>query len=167
MDKDVLPRSLRFGGGLGAIIGALIGTGSGAITATLNGVLIGLVSGLVLGLLTGLLTSALAVKTAGTTGGVSVGAYTGMGLGAVIGAVIGALIPESVRMSANTQNLPVLDALVASRFETAVLISFLLAVLGTAVGGWVAGRNLAPGKSDRSSTTDKASLKGRHNGRDG
>jgi hypothetical protein len=58
--------------------------------------------------------------------------------------VLGLLVPDSVRMAANTQQTPVLDALTASRFETAVLICFLLSVLGTAVGAWVAGLNFIP-----------------------
>jgi hypothetical protein len=149
MNTNITQKSIVFGSTLGAMIGALVGAAFGAITVTLNGILIGLTSGLVLGILTGILTAALTVKTAGTTGGVSVGAYTGMAFGAVIGTIIGALIPDSVRMSARTQNLPVLDALIAGRFETAVLISFLLCVLGTAVGAWVAGRNLIPRKLDR------------------
>jgi len=64
----------------------------------------------------------------------------------VLGGFLGVLIPESVRMSANTQQSPMLDALTAGRFETAVLVSFLLCVLGTAVGAWVAGRNFVPRK---------------------
>ena len=42
--------------------------------------------------------------------------------------------------------MPVLDALVIGRFETIVLFSFLLCVLGTMVGAWVSGRNLIPRK---------------------
>jgi hypothetical protein len=58
--------------------------------------------------------------------------------------IIGALIPTSLRMSANTQGLPVLDALTMGRFETAILTSFLLSILGTVVGAWIGGRNLVP-----------------------
>ena len=64
--------------------------------------------------------------------------------GAVFGMMIGALIPASVRMSANTEGMPVLDALVMGRFETAVLFSFLLSILATMVGAWVGGKNLVP-----------------------
>jgi hypothetical protein len=45
--------------------------------------------------------------------------------------------------------MPMLDALVHGRFETTVLFSFLLAVLATAVGAWVSGRNLEPRKLDQ------------------
>ena len=86
----------------------------------------------------------LTVKTAGTTGGVSVGAYTGMGFGMVFGLLFGLLIPTSLRMRANTQGMPVLDALMMGRFETAILSSFLLAILATIVGAWIGGKNLVP-----------------------
>jgi hypothetical protein len=62
----------------------------------------------------------------------------------VFGMILGALIPTSLRMSANTEGVPVLDVLVMGRFETAMLISFLLSILGTMVGTWVGGRNLIP-----------------------
>lgn len=147
IDSNSLMRpSIVFGGVLGAVFGAAIGAAFGAITTTVTGILVGLATGLVLGILTGTLTAALTVKTAGTTGGVSVGAYTGMALGGVLGMVIGALIPTSLRMSANTQGMPVLDALMLGRFETAMLASFLLSILGTIVGAWVGGKNLVPRK---------------------
>ncbi len=146
--NDMMQRSITFGSFLGIAAGALIGAAAGAITATWNGVFIGIGSGAVLGLITGILTAIATVKAAGTTGGVSTGAYTGMGLGAVIGGIFGAMIPDSVRMSANTQHTPVLDALTQGRFETAVLICFLLSVLGTAVGAWIGGRNLVPRKKE-------------------
>jgi hypothetical protein len=140
----MMKKSILFGSLLGIIFGTLIGAAFGAITVTWNGILIGALIGLVLGVIIGVPTAALTVKTAGTTGGVSVGAYTGMGLGAVLGMIIGVLIPTSVRLSANTQGMPVLDALILGRFETGMLASFLLAILGTIVGGWVGGRNLVP-----------------------
>jgi len=142
--ESMTQKSIALGTALGAIFGGLIGAGFGAITVTLNGVLVGLVIGLILGIVDGVLTAALTVRTAGTTGGVSVGAYTGMGFGAVLGMIIGVLIPTSLRMSANTQGMPVLDALIMGRFETAILTSFLLSILGTIVGGWVGGKNLVP-----------------------
>ena len=144
MNNELWKKSILFGSFLGAIGGTLLGAAIGAITETLNGILIGAITGLILGVLTGILTAMLTVRFAGTTGGVSLGAYTGMAFGAVLGLIIAALIPESVRMSANTQQSPMLDALTATGFETAVLFSFLLAVLGTAVGAWVAGRNFIP-----------------------
>jgi hypothetical protein len=67
-----------------------------------------------------------------------------MAFGAVFGTIVGVLIPTSLRMSANTQGLPVLDALTMGRFETAILTSFLLAILGTMVGAWIGGKNLVP-----------------------
>lgn len=144
IEKPMMQKSIALGSMLGITFGAVIGAGFGAITATLNGILIGLLIGLALGILTGVLTAALTVRTAGTTGGVSVGAYTGMAFGAVFGMIIGVLIPESLRMSANTEGMPVLDALVMGRFETAILTSFLLSILATIVGGWVGGKNLVP-----------------------
>jgi hypothetical protein len=64
--------------------------------------------------------------------------------GMVFGMFIGLLIPTSLRMSAHTEGLPVLDALVMGRFETAILTSFLLSILGTVVGAWTGGKNLVP-----------------------
>jgi hypothetical protein len=140
----MMQRSIRLGSVIGTGFGALIGAGFGAITLTLNGVLIGLVIGLVLGFVTGAITGALTARTAGSTGGVSVGAYTGMGVGAVFGMILGSLIPTSLRMSANTEGMPVLDAFMMGRFETAILFSFLISILATIAGGWVGGRNLVP-----------------------
>lgn len=144
MNKSIMQKSILFGAVLGTLLGALIGTGFGAITLTIDGTLTGLVIGLGLGLITGIFAAALTVKTAGTTGGVSVGVYAGMGFGAVFGMIIGVLIPESVRMRANTHGMPVLDALMLGRFETAILTSFLLSILATIVGAWIGGRNLVP-----------------------
>jgi hypothetical protein len=67
-----------------------------------------------------------------------------MVFGGVFGMLIGALIPPAWRMSAQTEGLPLLDALMLGRFETAMLISFPLSILGTVVGVWVAGKNLIP-----------------------
>jgi hypothetical protein len=47
-------------------------------------------------------------------------------------------------MSAHTEGMPVLDALTMGRFETAILTSFLTAILATIVGAWIGGRNLVP-----------------------
>ena len=143
-EKPIMQSSLRLGTAIGGIFGGSIGAGFGAITQTLNGVLIGLIIGLVIGMITGALTAALTVKTAGTTGGIGVGYFTGMVFGGVFGMILGALIPTSLRMSANTQDMPVLDALMMGRFETAMLISFVLSILGTMVGTWVGGKNLVP-----------------------
>ena len=140
--RSLMQKSIRFGGVVGAAFGALIGVGLGAIPRTLNGVLGGLMIGLVLGLVTGAFTAALTVRTAGTTGGIGVGYFTGMVFGGVFGLILGALIPPSLRISAHTEGLPVLDALIRGRFETAILISFLLSILGTMVGAWVGGKNL-------------------------
>jgi len=137
MENSLTQKSIIFGGGLGIVFGGIIGAGLGAIAGTLNATLLGLMIGVALGLLTGTLTGALTVRTAGTTGGVAFGAYTGMGTGAFIGGVIGILIPTSLRMSANTQGMPVLDALTLSRFEVAVFFSFFLSIVGTMIGAWV------------------------------
>ena len=149
MNNSLMQKSIIFGGGLGAVFSGIIGAGLGSIAGTLDATLLGLAIGFGLGILTGTLTGALTVKTAGTTGGVAIGAYTGMALGAFIGGVIGILIPTSLRMSANTQGMPVLDALTLSRFEVAVFFSFFLSVLGTAVGAFVSGRNFIPRKLEK------------------
>ena len=141
-DKSIIQTSLPLGIVIGAIFGALIGVGLGAITRSINGILIGLAIGLLLGMVTGALTAALTVRTAGTTGGIGVGYFTGMVSGGVFGMLLGALIPDSLRMRAHTEGLPVLDALMMGRFETAVLASFTLSILATIVGVWVGGKNL-------------------------
>ena len=142
--RPIMRSSVIWGALIGAGVGALTMGGLGAITGSINGILIGLLIGLFLGVMTGAITAALTVKTAGTTGGVSVGAYTGMFFGMVFGLIIGLLIPTSLRTSANTAGMPVLDALVMGRFETAILTSFLLSILGTIVGAWTGGKNLVP-----------------------
>jgi len=141
-DKSIIQTSIPLGVAIGAACGALIGAGLGAITRSLNGILIGLVIGVLLGMVTGALTAALTVKTAGTTGGIGVGYFTGMLFGGVFGMLLGALIPASLRMRAHTEGLPVLDALMMGRFETAVLASFTLSILATIVGVWIGGKNL-------------------------
>jgi len=143
-EKSITKPSIALGAFLGAICGALIGGALGGITRSFSGILIGLVIGLVLGVVTGALTAALTVKTAGTTGGIGVGYFTGMVFGGFFGMLVGILIPTSLRMSAHTEGLPVLDALMLGRFETAILISFLLSIVGTIVGIWIGGKNLIP-----------------------
>jgi hypothetical protein len=144
IEKRMMRNSVVLGSVIGAGVGALIGAGLGAITGSLDAVLIGLGIGVMLGLVTGALTAALTVKTAGTTGGVGVGYYTGMVFGGAFGLVLGALTPTPLRMSANTEDLPVLDALAMGRFETAILAGFILSILATIVGVWVGGRNYVP-----------------------
>jgi hypothetical protein len=143
-DQPLMPKSIFLGMMIGAGFGALIGAGLGVITMTLNGVIIGLVIGLVSGAVTGALTAAVTVKMAGRTGGIGVGYFTGMIFGGIFGILIGALLPTSLRMSLHTEGLPMLDALMMSRFETATLIGFLLSILGSIVGTWVGGKNLVP-----------------------
>jgi hypothetical protein len=65
-------------------------------------------------------------------------------LGGISGMLLGALIPTSLRISAHTEGLPLLDALVTGRFETAILTSFLLSILDTIVGVWISGKNQIP-----------------------
>ena len=142
-DKSITETSLTLGAVIGAIFGALIGTGLGAITNSFNGILIGLVIGLITGVVTGAFTALLTVKTAGTTGGIGVGYFTGMVFGGAFGMVLGLLMPASLRMSAHTEGLPLLDALMMGSFETAVLASFVLSILATIVGVWIGGKNLA------------------------
>ena len=134
--------SINLGAAIGATAGALLGAGLGAITKDLNGILIGLAIGVILGAVTGALTAALTVRSAGRTGGIGVGYFTGMIFGGIFGMILGALIPESLRMSAHTQGLPLLDALMLGSFQTAVLASFLLSIVGTIVGVCIGGKNL-------------------------
>jgi hypothetical protein len=152
MKDALMQKSILLGALLGAIFGGVIGAGAGAITMTLRGTLVGLFIGLVLGVITGALTAALTVKTAGTTGGIGVGYFTGMLFGGMFGMLVGVLLPPSLRTSANTEGIPVLDVLMVGRFETAMLTSFLLSILGTMVGAWVGGKNLVP----RNLTVDKS-----------
>ena len=141
MNEPLMRKSILLGALLGAVFGGLIGAAFGATTLTLNGALVGMITGLILGVVTGALTAALTVRTAGTQGGIGVGYFTGMVFGGVFGMLLGILIPTSLRMSANTEDLPMLDALMVGRFETAMLTSFLLSALATMVGAWVAGKN--------------------------
>ncbi len=143
-DSSIMQPSIRLGIQVGGVIGALMGLGLGGITQSINGILIGLVSGFVLGVINGIVTALLTVKVAGTSGGVGVGYFTGMLLGGVIGMILGALIPTSLRMSAGTQGLPILDAFVLGRFDTAVLFSFTFSILDTIVGVWISGKNQLP-----------------------
>lgn len=142
--QTLMQKSIVLGSVLGAIFGALMGAGLGALIRTLNGIVIGLVIGLLLGLVTGALTAALTVKIASTTGGVGAGYFTGMVFGGALGILIGALIPASLLRRAHTEGVPVLDALMMGRFETAMLTGFLLSILATIIGVWIAGKNLAP-----------------------
>jgi hypothetical protein len=144
VERRMMRTSIPYGTVLGAGVGALTGLGLGAITMSLTGILIGLGIGLILGAITGAGSAALTVKTAGTTGGVGVGYFTGMLFGGALGSILGALVPTSLRMSANTQGLPVLDALMMGRFETAVLAGFFLSILATIVGVWIGGKNYVP-----------------------
>ena len=145
--RSMTQRSVALGSALGTIFGALIGAGLGAITWTLNGILLGLAIGLILGALTGALTAALTVRTAGTTGGVGTGYFTGMLFGGAFGMILGALLPTSLRISAHTEGLPVLDALAMGRFETAILAGFVHSILATIVAVWVSGKNFIPRNS--------------------
>jgi MFS family permease len=142
--RPLMKTSVLLGSVVGAVFGGLIGAGLGAITMTFNGILVGLVVGLLFGAITGALTAALTVKTAGTTGGIGVGYFVGMLFGGVFGMFLGVLIPTSWRESAHTEGLPVLDALMMGRFETAILLSFLLSILATIVGIWIGGKNYIP-----------------------
>lgn len=143
-EQPVTTSSVRLGALLGAVFGALMGVGLGAIARNFNAILIGLAMGLMLGVVTGAITAALTVRIAGTTGGVGVGYFTGMLFGGMFGLVFGALIPTSLRMSAQTEELPILDALMMGRFETAIFFSFVLSILDTIIGVWIGGKNQVP-----------------------
>jgi hypothetical protein len=144
VDKPIMQRSLVQGSAVGGISGMLIGLVLGALTGRLGGIGIGLLIGSAVGAVTGALTGALTARIAGTSGGIGVGYFTGMIFGGVFGMILGTLVPTSLRMSANTHGIPVLDALVMGRFEAATLISFLLSVLAAAVGAWIGGKNVVP-----------------------
>ena len=143
-NKDFYLKSSIFGAGLGLGFGILIGALTGILSANWNGILFGAVAGFILGAPTGALTSALVVWTAGHTGGVSAGAYTGMVFGAIFGGILGIFVPDSFRASVGSLRILVLDVLTQGRFETAVLLSFLVSITATMVGAWIGGRNLKP-----------------------
>ena len=142
--RSMTQSSVALGAALGMIFGGLIGVGLGAITWTLEGILAGLAIGMILGAVTGAFTAALTVRTAGTTGGVGAGYFTGLLFGGTFGMILGALLPTSLRMSAHTAGLPVLDALAIGRFATVILSGFVHSILATIVGVWIGGRNFIP-----------------------
>lgn len=143
-EPSIMQPSIQLGIRIGGVVGAVMGMGLGAITQNINGILLGLAIGLILGIVNGILTAMLTAKIAGTNGGVGVGYFVGMLLGGTLGMIVGALIPTSLRMSAGTQGLPILDALVLGRFDTAVLCSFTFSILDTIVGVWISGKNQMP-----------------------
>jgi hypothetical protein len=140
-NKKLYLNSILFGAIAGVGFGILIGAITGTLTASWSGIRFGMLIGSILGLLTGALTGALTVRIAGRTGGVSTGAYTGMVFGAVLGGILGIFIPNSFRASVASLHILVLDVLTQDRFQTAVLLSFQISILGTMVGAWVSGRN--------------------------
>ena len=143
-NKELYIKSSIFGAGLGLGFGTLVGAITGALSLSWSGVLFCAMAGAILGLLTGGFTGALTVWSAGQSGGVSYGAYTGMLFGAIFGGILGIFIPDSFRASVASLNILVLDVLTRGRFETAVLLSFLVTLVATMVGAWVGGRNLKP-----------------------
>lgn len=142
--QPIMRPSIRLGALVGGGVGALMGLGLGAITQNLNGILMGLAIGLLSGIINGILTAILTVKIAGTNGGVGVGYFIGMLLGGALGMIVGALIPPSLGMRAGTEGLPILDAFVLGRFDTAILFSFTFSILDTIVGVWISGKNQVP-----------------------
>jgi hypothetical protein len=145
-DQKLYLDSSIFGAALGAVFGILLGAFTGILSGSWNGTLFGAEAGLIIGLPTGALTGALTVWAAGRTGGVSTGAYTGMLFGAVFGGVLGAFIPDAFRAGVAALHILILDVLTQGRFETAVLLSFLVSTLATIAGAWVGGRNLSTRK---------------------
>lgn len=142
--NSLYKKSVIFGAWLGTAFGALVGAITGALSLTWYGVLYCLVWGAVIGLVTGVIVAILAVRTAGDSGGVSYGAYAGMLAGAILGGIFGALIPDSFRAYVISLDNLLLSVLAEGRFAIGVLMSFLVALVGTMVGSWVAGRNLIP-----------------------
>jgi len=143
-NKKLYLKSSTFGAGIGLVFGTLVGAITGALSISWDGVLFCAVTGSILGVLTGMLTGLLVVRTAGSTGGVSIGAYTGMLFGAFSGGVLGIFIPASFRASVAALDILILKVLTQGRFETAVLLSFLVSIVCTIVGAWVSGRNFVP-----------------------
>jgi putative effector of murein hydrolase len=141
-NKELYLKSSIFGALIGAGFGMLIGILTGVLTSRWSGIEFGAIVGIILGLLAGSLTGAITVRVAGRTGGVSTGAYTGMVFGAILRGVLGVFIPDSFRASVAALHILVLDVMTQGRFETAVLLSFQVSILGTMVGAWVSGRNL-------------------------
>lgn len=141
-DNKLYFKSSAFGAGLGLGFGAFIGAITGALSVSWDGILFCTIAGGFIGIFTGAFTGALVVRTAGHTGGVSIGAYTGMLFGAFFGGILGMFIPASFRESVAALGILLLKVLTQGWFETAVLLSFLVAILGTIVGAWVGGRNL-------------------------
>lgn len=142
VNKELYLKSSIFGASLGGGFGILLGAATGALSSSWSGVQFGAIAGVVFGALTGTLTGALTVRIAGHSGGVSAGAYTGMLFGTVLGGAFGIFIPDSFRASVAAFHVLVLDVLTQGRFETAVLLSFLVSCIATMVGAWVGGRNL-------------------------
>lgn len=142
MNNDPYMKSGILGAGLGFVFGLILGGATGALTGSWSGVIVTSLIGGMAGTATGALTGMLAVHTAGVTGGVSVGAYTGMAFGAFLGLILGIFIPESFRLSVLSLDVLILNVIMQGRFEAAILVSFLLSCLATAVGAWVGGRNL-------------------------
>jgi hypothetical protein len=58
--------------------------------------------------------------------------------------LLGIFMPESFRLQALALDVLIVNVIMQGRFEAAILVSFLLSVLATAVGAWVGGRNLKP-----------------------
>jgi len=143
-DRELYGKSAIFGLGLGALLGLILGGATGALSLTWGGIQLAGLVGLAAGAVTGALTGLISARVAGRTGGVSFGAYGGMAFGGFLGLILGAFIPASFRESIATDQMPYLTVLANGTFEMAILVSFLLACLGTAVGAWVAGRNFIP-----------------------
>jgi len=143
---DLTRQSAMFGAIIGEIAGALIGIATGALTMNLTAILMGFTAGILLGALTGSVIGIVVARLAGTSGGPSIGAFAGMGLGALLGTAFGLLIPDSIRMSAGTLQITLLNVITASRFETVSFFAFLLCILGAVVGVWVSGKNYRPEK---------------------
>jgi len=67
-----------------------------------------------------------------------------MAFGAFLGLVFGIFLPESFRLNVLALDVLILNVIFSGRFEAAILISFLLSILATAIGAWIGGRNLKP-----------------------
>ena len=120
----MMKSSIILGSLIGAGVGALTMGGLGAITKSLNGILIGLVIGIVLGVDDRCSDRRVDRQNGWYDGRNWRWIFTGMLFGGVFGMLLGALIPASLRMRAHTEGLPVLDALMMGRFETAMLARF-------------------------------------------
>jgi len=67
-----------------------------------------------------------------------------VGFSVAVGLIFGIFLPVSFRLNVLALDVLILNVIFSGRFEAAILISFLLSILATAIGAWIGGRNLKP-----------------------